>query len=70
MTEKIKYWFCLFGSVLMRFLGGWDIWITSLITVIMLDIITGIIKALLNCSDKSRNGGLNSSSMFRGGVKK
>lgn len=70
MAERLKYWICMVGCVLIRLLGGWDIWLTSLFTVIVLDIITGIIKATLNRSDKSWSGGLNSSSMFRGGVKK
>jgi toxin secretion/phage lysis holin len=70
MADNLKYWICMTGSVIIRLLGGWDIWLTSLFTVIILDIITGIIKASLNYSDKSQNGGLNSSSMFKGGVKK
>lgn len=70
MAEKVKYTVCILGSMLIKLLGGWDIWLASLFTVMVLDIITGIIKAILICSDKSQSGGLSSASMFKGGVKK
>lgn len=70
MEEKFKYLVCLISSVIVNFLGGWDAWLAALITVIILDILTGIIKAILMHSNKSESGGLSSSSMFRGGIKK
>lgn len=70
MEEKIKIIFCCIGSLVVNALGGWDIWLASLFTVIVLDIVTGIIKAILMRSNKSSSGGLNSTSMFKGGVKK
>ena len=70
MEEKFKYLVCLRSSVIVNFLGGWDAWLAALITVIILDILTGIIKAILMRSNKSESGGLSSSSMFRGGIKK
>lgn len=70
MAEKVKYTVCILGSMIIKLLGGWDIWLASLFTVMVLDIITGIIKAILIRSDKSQSGGLSSASMFKGGVKK
>ena len=54
----------------MDILGGWDIWLAALLTVMVIDILTGILKAILMRSNKSESGGLSSKSMFRGGVKK
>lgn len=70
MDEKVKYLICIIGSVMIKLLGGWDIWLASLFTVMVIDIITGIVKAVLVRSDKSQSGGLSSVSMFRGGIKK
>ena len=70
MEDKFKYLVCLISSVIVNFLGVWDAWLAALITVIILDILTGIIKAILMRSNKSESGGLSSSSMFRGGIKK
>lgn len=70
VDEKIKYVCCVISGVVIQLLGGWDVWLAALITVICLDILTGIIKAILMRSNKSPSGGLSSESMFRGGVKK
>lgn len=70
MEDKIKYIVCIIASVIVNFLGGWDMWLIALITVICLDVITGIMKAILMRSNKSASGGLNSTSMFHGGIKK
>ncbi len=70
MEEKIKYVVCIITSVAVNLLGGWDIWLTALLTVIVIDILTGIIKAILMKSNKSASGGLSSTSMFHGGIKK
>lgn len=70
MADKIKYWFAVIGSIAIKLLGEWDIWLTSLCTVMILDVITGLLKAILLRSEKSSKGGLSSSSMFKGGLKK
>jgi len=70
MGDKIKWICCIIGSFIIKLLGGWDIWLTSLLTVIAIDIITGIIKSIMLHSDKSQGGGLSSVSMFKGGIKK
>lgn len=57
-------------SCIIEFLGGWDTWLTSLIILMVADIVVGIIKSFLCKSDKSPSGGLSSKSMFRGGIKK
>lgn len=70
MEKKIKYILCFVSSIVVDALGGWDIWLTALITTICLDILTGIIKSLLMKSNKTLSGGLNSKSMFEGGIKR
>ena len=70
MEEKIKWIISFIAGILANFLGGWDIWLAALLTVMSLDIFTGILKAILMRSNKSESGGLNSVSMFRGGIKK
>lgn len=70
MVDRIKFLCCVIGSLLIKALGGWDIWLTSLFAVMVIDIITGVIKAVLMRSNKSQSGGLSSVSMFKGGVKK
>lgn len=51
-------------------LGGWDAWLAALITLEIVDYITGIAKAAMNKSEKSASGGLNSTVMFWGGIRK
>ena len=70
MEEKIKLLVSFIFSIIIKMLGGWDIWLMALITVMILDILTGLIKAILMQSNKSESGGLSSASMFRGGIKK
>ena len=70
MSEKIKWIICLISGFIVDILGGWDIWLTALLTVMVIDILTGILKAVLMRSNKSESGGLSSESMFRGGAKK
>mgnify|MGYP004588045323 CR=1 FL=1 len=64
MEEKIKWIISFIAGILANFLGGWDIWLATLLTVMSLDIFTGILKAILMRSNKSESGGLNSVSMF------
>lgn len=68
--EVIKATIISIGSFIVNLLGGWDIWLTSLMILMVTDIIVGIVKSLLCRSDKSLNGGLSSTSMFRGSIKK
>ncbi len=70
MEDKIKYIVCVIASVTVKLLGGWDLWLGALFTVIGIDVLTGIIKSILMHSNKSESGGLSSVSMFRGGIKK
>lgn len=70
MSEKIKWIICLISGFIVDILGGWDMWLTALLTVMVIDILTGILKAVLMRSNKSESGGLSSESMFRGGAKK
>ena len=40
MEEKIKWVVCLVTGMIVNLLGGWDIWLISLVTVIAIDILT------------------------------
>ena len=68
--EITKSVFFSLGGTIINWLGGWDIWLTSLMFLMVADIFVGIIKSVLCKSDKSSSGGLSSHSMFRGGIKK
>lgn len=70
MNEIIKYVFSVTAGFTVNLLGGCDVWLTSLLILMVTDIVVGVIKALLNKSDKSKNGGLNSACMFKGGLQK
>ena len=64
---------CIFSTVagaIVNLLGGWDAWLTSLVILMLIDIVVGLAKSIMQRSDKSKSGGLNSASMFRGGIKK
>ena len=68
--ELIKGTICCIGGFIVNRLGGWDIWLSSLLFLMVIDIIIGVVKSILCKSDKSVSGGLNSRSMFEGGIKK
>lgn len=70
MKGIIKGVCCIFGGFIVNLLGGWDIWLSSLVFLMFVDIIVGLIKAFLCKSNKSVSGGLNSAWMFKGGLKK
>ena len=46
MSEKIKWIICLISGFIVDTLGGWDMWLTALFTVMAIDILTGILKAV------------------------
>ena len=48
LFNKISIVFGVFGGYLMSFLGGWDVFLKALITLIVLDYITGLLKAIYN----------------------
>ncbi|MBQ2730051.1 MAG: phage holin family protein [Clostridia bacterium] len=57
-------------GMIIEWLGGWDIFISSLFLLIVIDVISGLIKSVLCKSEKSKGGGLCSHSMFVGGIRK
>lgn len=67
---EVKFFSGLIAGWVSYFLGGWDGWLAALSTFIMLDFISGIIAALLNKSQKTAGGGLESRQMFHGGLRK
>ena len=54
----------------MNLLGGWDVLLEVLITCVVIDYATGIIKALMGKSEKSEMGALASGVMYKGGLRK
>lgn len=70
MKDFAKYIFSATAGVIVNLLGGWDIWLTSLIALMLTDVVVGVLKALMRRSDKSTSGGLSSASMFHGGMRK
>lgn len=70
MTNNIKWFSSIIAGILTSFLGGWDIWLSTLIFFVISDIIVGLIKAILMKSEKTKSGGLSSTVMFKGGLKK
>ena len=48
--EKYFNWFCIvvgsFGGFLVKILGGWDLLLKTVVALVVLDYITGIIKAI------------------------
>lgn len=57
-------------AALAYLVGGFDSWLKTLSLFMLLDIFTGILKAIMLKSEKSETGGLNSSIMWKGGGKK
>lgn len=66
----IKIAFAAIGGSLCSLLGGWDAWLNTLILFVVLDVVVGFIKAACGKSEKTPCGGLSSSVMFKGGLKK
>ncbi len=59
-----------FGSFFIYVLGGFDMHITSLFTLMVVDYFTGLILCFMQKSPKSANGGLQSDAGFKGIFKK
>lgn len=68
--EGVKVAFAAVSGLLSHIFGGFDAWLATLIVFMALDIITGIFKGLMNKSEKTKGGGLDSKIMFNGGLKK
>lgn len=70
MENSFKISASLIVGLLTSFLGGYDIWLSTLILFVIIDFIVGIIKAIMLKSEKTNTGGLSSSVMYKGGFKK
>lgn len=50
MVEKIFNWFSIVGGIaggfLCQHLGGWDVILKALVTLVILDYVTGVLKAI------------------------
>ena len=57
-------------GIVQYLLGGVDTWLKALLVLMALDIVTGLIKAAHGTSDKSNKGYIDSTVMWRGGIKK
>lgn len=59
------------GSIFAQWLGGWDMFLKTLILFMVVDYITGIAVAFVfRKSDKTENGGASSRECYKGIVKK
>ena len=65
--EEIQVYAKIVGAwltaIIARFLGGWDMWLKVLVLVVVLDFITGILKAIYLKK-------LSSDISFKGGIRK
>ena len=72
--EKVKIIIMIIINYIVTFfhylLGGIDIWLKTLIILMFLDVITGLSKAYIGASEKSKKGFLDSTVMWQGGIKK
>lgn len=72
--EKFKYFLYIvlgvMGSIADKCLGGNDNLIQGLVILMGLDLFTAIIVAIIGRSPKSKNGGVSSTSLFFGVLKK
>lgn len=60
-----------FITTLIHYLiGGIDIWIKTLGILMVLDVMTGLAKAIMGVSEKTKKGFLDSTIMWQGGIKK
>ena len=59
------------GSVFARWLGGWDVFMKSLVSFMIIDYMTGLAVAFIfHKSGKTKNGSASSKECFKGIVKK
>ena len=59
------------GSTISSALGGWDVMLRTLIIFMVVDYVTGLVVAgVFKKSKKSKSGALNSSTCFKGIIKK
>jgi toxin secretion/phage lysis holin len=61
--KYVKLVLSVIGGFLAQYLGGWDVLLSTLVTLVILDIITGVIKGVINKN-------LSSSISFKGLMKK
>ena len=70
IKSYMKIVFATIMSIIEYFFGGFDTGMSTLIAFMIVDVITGFIKAYLGKSEKSSRGYLDSEIMWKGGVKK
>ncbi len=70
MEKVCKYAFSVISGVIVDLLGGWDVWLATLVAFMIVDVVIGLFDALLLRSRKSESGGLSARSMFEGGKRK
>lgn len=70
LLALLKVLFAAVGGWIAARLGGWDTLLAALVGIAVVDIITGLIKAVLKKSEKTASGGVSSGAMWKGGLKK
>ena len=70
VMRGLKFVGAAVAGALSYLFGGWDIWLGAMTMFVVLDVITGLLAGFLNKSKKTESGGLSSSVMFAGSLKK
>lgn len=70
MKNTIAATISVLGSSIAALFGGWNTGVQVLLILMLVDMITGIISAIMNKSDKTSTGALNSYVTWKGLVKK
>lgn len=70
MKAQIKWLLMIIINRIHQFIAPMAPWLTSLIRLMILDVLTGLMKACLGLSEKSQKGYLDSGVMWLGGRKK
>ncbi len=70
IKSVISTLFGAFGAFISTVIGPWNRYLETLLIVIVIDILTGIISAVIGKSPKSKTGKLNSKYIYIGMLKK
>lgn len=70
MKNSAKYIFSTIAGAIVNLLSGWEVWLASMVILMVADVVVGIIKVVMYCSDKKESGGLSFKRIFLSGLKK
>jgi len=70
MNMDTRLWLCAVGSGIVSLLGGWDMWLTALLILLAIDMISEIIRSLLVRTGRKKAKSSRSKLLLRGAIKK